>query len=438
MRNLELCIALIAGLLSVVAPAAAGPGHEHGSKVSAEDEHDDHADGDDHDDHAEGDDHDHGDHDDHGEHGDEVKLSPAAAERAGIRIGKAEMRALSASIVAPGRLAFDGDSMAHVGSVVEGRIVELKIRVGDAVKKGDVLVVVESPELGRSQSEFLQRRTEADVAAAAVAPSKDAYDRAQQLFDQTQGIAFTEVQKRQVEYQAAVGNAATSKAAMQAAENELHLLGVTQEEMEKLIKTGEINPRYEIRAPINGKVIEREVTLGELVSPDKERLIVLADTSSYWVWADVPEARLGEIGVGSSADVLVAALGDQRIAGEVSLLSAEVDPNTRSARVRVVVKNGNNTLRPGMFARVTVFAEEGERILSVPEEAVQTVEGEPSVFVPVDGEPNTFAKRPIKHGKSISGYVPVLSGLEEGEPLAVAGSFILKAQLGKSEASHEH
>ena len=414
-------------LLILMSALFAADGHDHGAstqpKAPVVDEHD-------HDDHDE--------HDDHAEHTDEVKLSVAAVKLAGIRVEKAAKRAHTASFVAPARVSFNTDAMAHVGSVVRGRAVEIKVKVGDAVKTGDVLLIVESPELGKSQSEFLQRRTEAEVAAASVGPAKDSYDRAKQLFDESQGISLAEVQKRDVDYRAAVGAKATSEAAMNAAENELHLLGLSQADVVKLVETREIDPRYAVRAPIGGQVIEREITLGELVGPEKEKLMVLADTSVYWVLADVPEARLGEIGVGSKADLVLAALSGASVAGEVSQVAAEVDPNTRSARVRIVVENGNRKLKPGMFARATLYAAGAEAVLTIPDEAVQTTEGKPSVFVPVKGEANTFARREVTVGKSAGGYVPVIAGLEEGESLVVSGSFVLKAELGKSEATHDH
>jgi cobalt-zinc-cadmium efflux system membrane fusion protein len=105
------------------------------------------------------------------------------------------------------------------------------------------------------------------------------------------------------------------------------------------------------------------------------------------------------------------------------------------------VDNPGGALRPGMFCRVEISAGEGaagEAVLAVPDDAVQTVEGGPAVFVPVAGEDDTFAKRAVTVGKPVGGWVPVLSGLKEGEPVVVGGSFILKADLGKSGAAHEH
>lgn len=374
------------------------------------------------------------------EHTDEVKLTEAAVKEHGIRVGPATMQALAPTLVAPARVSFNQDAMAHVGSIMKGRAVELKVRIGDIVKKDDELLVIESPELGQAQSEFIQKHAAIGIAESAVEPTKSAYERAKALYDQSQGIALGEVQKREADYRAAVGAFQTAKAAASAAENTLHLLGLTQEHVAALAKTGEVNPRFVIRAPLPGKVIEREVTLGELVSPEKEALLVLADTSTYWVLADVPESRLAEIEVGAKASVELSAIKGEALSGTVSQIAPSVDPETRSARVRIEVSNGPAALRPGMFARVWIATgvKDQPQVLVIPEAAVQNVEGGPSVFVPVEGEPNTFAKRSVQIGRAVGGMVPVLSGLKAGEELVIHGSFILKADLGKNEAAHEH
>jgi cobalt-zinc-cadmium efflux system membrane fusion protein len=215
---------------------------------------------------------------------------------------------------------------------------------------------------------------------------------------------------------------------------------MTQTQVMVLARTGEVNPRFTIRAPLPGTVIEREVTLGELVSPDKEALLVLADTSTYWVLADVPEAQLAEIEIGAKATIELAAIKADPLNGVVSAIAPALDPETRSARVRIEVSNVGTVLRPGMFSRVAIETEakDAPPVLAIPEEAVQTVEGEPAVFVPVEDEPNTFAKRPVRVGQPVGSMVPVLDGLKPDEQLVVSGSFILKAELGKSEAAHEH
>jgi cobalt-zinc-cadmium efflux system membrane fusion protein len=144
--------------------------------------------------------------------------------------------------------------------------------------------------------------------------------------------------------------------------------------------------------------------------------------------------------MGAKATIELAAIKAEPLTGAVSAIAPAVDPETRSARVRIEVANGHTALRPGMFCRVSIEtgAKDGKPVLAIPEEAVQTVEGEPAVFVPVDGEPNTFAKRPVRVGAPVGPIVPVLDGLRADEPLIISGSFILKAELGKGEAAHEH
>jgi cobalt-zinc-cadmium efflux system membrane fusion protein len=380
-------------------------------------------------------------HDDHGEgdHADEVKLTPEAVRRHDIRIAPVVRRPLAASFIAPARVTYDAEAMAHVGSLVKGRAVEVKARLGDVVKKGDELVTVESPELGEAQSDYLQKATGLSVAIAAVEPAQQSLERANKLYEKSQGVALAEVQKREAEFKAAQGAVQTAQASLDAAKNKLLLMGFEQKSLDAFDKSKRIDPRYAVRASISGTVIQREVTLGELVSPEKEALLVIVDLSTLWVVADVPEAKLAEVGIGSSARVRLAT-SSAPLEGKVSYIAAALDPGTRTAQVRIVVANNSNgTMRPGMFARAELTTNATAAAgLVVPEEAVQTVEGKPSVFVPVEGEPNTFATRVVKVGRSAGGMVPVASGLKEGEQVVVNGTFLLKAELGKAGAAHEH
>lgn len=407
-----------------------GDGHDHGSKPPAKA--DEHAG------------HDHGSESGGAEgHADEVKLTAEAIERYGVKVQPAQLWALKPTFVAPARVGFNTEAMAHVGSPLRGRAVELKVRLGDTVKRGDALLVVESPELGEAQNDFFQKRIAAQSASPAVDLARVAWERAKALLEQSQGISLTEVQKREAEYKAAVASQRAAEAAVVGSENRLHLLGMSQASVEELAKTGEISPRYTVHAPIDGQVVQREVTLGELVSPDREALLVLADTSTLWVLADVPEARLHEIAVGAKSWVAVGTTGARRFEGQVAFVAPLVDATTRTAQVRIEVPAAALTLKPGMFAQVEIVATdpanpEAAPMVAVPDEAVQTVEGGPAVFVPVKGEPNTFAKRAVTVGHSVGGLVPILGGLVEGEEFVVAGTFILKAELGKGSAAHEH
>lgn len=379
-------------------------------------------------------------------HADEVTLTSEAIARYGLRLEAAHRRTLTPTFVAPARVGFNSDAMAHVGSPLKGRAIEIKVRLGDSVKRGSPLLVVESPELGEAQADFLQKRTAVESSAPAVDLAKVAWERAKGLFDQSQGISLTEVQKREAEYKATIAAQRAAVAAVIGVENRLHLLGMSQHSIDELARTGEIAPRYTIDAPIDGQVIQREVTLGELVGPEREALMVLANMSVLWVLADVPEARLREVSKGTRARIIIGTSGSpnaQTFEGQVALVAPLVDAATRTAQVRIDVPSSSLALRPGMFAQAEIASiEEGDTlsvpVIAVPDEAVQVVEGVPSVFVPVEGEPGAFARRPVRVGQPVGGLVPILAGLEEGEEVVASGTFILKAELGKGNASHEH
>jgi len=397
--------------------------------------------------HDESDGHDHGSgHEAEGEHVDEVTLAADAAERWGVKTEAAQLWVLKPTIAVPARVGFNTEAMAHVGSPLRGRVAEVKVRVGDVVKAGQELLVIESPELGEAQAECLQRRVAVQTAGPAVDLSKVAWERAKGLQEQSQGISLTEVQRREAEYKASVAALRAAESSATAGENRLHLLGMTHEAIEKVTATGEVDPRFVIRAAIDGMVVQREVTLGELVSPDREYLMVLADATRLWVLADVPESKLLDVHVGATAWVGVGSIdrgGSVRFEGTVAFISPLVDPTTRTATVRIEVPVTELKLRPGMFAQAEIVAADPAApappaIVAVPEDALQTVEGGPALFVPVAGEPGTYQKRAVTIGNPIGGLVPIHAGLVEGETYVSAGTFILKAELGKGSAAHEH
>ncbi len=342
-------------------------------------------------------------HEHEAEHAEEVRLAADAIERYGVTIERATLQKLRPTFPAPARVAFNAEAMAHVGSSLAGRVVDLSAKLGDIVAKGDALLIVESPALGEAQSEFLQKRILAESAVAGVELARSALDRASRLFEQNRGIALDDVQKREMEFKSAQAAHQTARAAAAAAENKLHLLGMSQESIHVLAASNEVSPRFTIRAPLPGRVVEREVTLGELVSPEKEALIVIADTTTLWVLADIPEARLPETVIGATARLRSASVDAHRHEGVVSYISPMVDPRTRSAPVRIVVHCEHGTLWPGMFVQVEIVAvnpaePDPPAVVAIPAEAIQTVEGVAGVFVPVPDEENTFALRAISHG----------------------------------------
>lgn len=388
--------------------------------------------------------HDHGahGHEERGEagaaHADEVTLTPEAIERGGVRIAKAERVALVPTYTAPARVALDLDATAHVGVPVRGRVRDLRVKRGDFVEKDALLFVLDSPELGAAQNEFLERKVAAETLGPSVDIAKSAYERARALLDAGGNMTLTEVQRREGEWRSAEAALRIAKASANTAENALHLLGMDQAGVDRLAASKEIDPAVAVTAPIAGTVLDRHATLGELVSPDAESLVYLGDTRVVWVFAHVPETRLAEVRPGAVVRLRAAAFPDRVIEGRVSAAPPKVEETTRTAEVRVDVKDARG-LAPGMYAHAEIELEGPPApVLAVPDEAVQTIEGAPAVFVPVEGEPGAFRPRAVRLGETFARRVVVLEGLAEGDAYVAAGSFLLKAELGKATAEHEH
>jgi cobalt-zinc-cadmium efflux system membrane fusion protein len=360
-----------------------------------------------------------------------VKLTEESIKRYGITIGRATKQKLASELVVPAQVSFNTSAMAVVGCPVQGRVSGMKAAVGDVVKQGDELLVVESPELGEAQSDYLQKLTGVAASEAAIEPAKSAYERAKSLYESSQGIALTELQKRNTEYKMAQSALLIARSVLKAAQSRLKLLGMNKDAVDKLVQSGDINPRYTVRAPLSGTITERLVTLGELVKPDREKLLVVADMSTLWVIADVPESRVAEIKTGAKASI---AVGDQSFDGTVSNVGVSVDPSTRSVPVRIEIKAAPG-VKPGMFAEATLTSTAGdEPVVAIPAGAIQSVDGSTAVFLPVDGKPDTFARRMVSVGDSAGGMVSIIAGLEGGERVVTSGAFILKAELGKAAA----
>lgn len=385
----------------------------------------------------------HADRDPHpGHDAAEVHLGADTLKGNTIRVEVARKRALVPMLSVPARVEFNGEALAHVGSPLEGRIAELPVRLGDVVNKGDALLVVASPALGEAQSDFLQRKSAVRAAGPTLEVARSTYQRSRKLFEESQGIALAEVSRRELEFRAAEAVHISANSALAAAESKLRMYGMGDEEIRTLVATGRINTKHALHAPIDGTVVERRATLGELVGPERDALIVLADLSTLWVIANLPEGQLRTVKIGGVAHIW-AGPDAPLIEAKIAYIAPAVDSSTRTGQVRLLTAGTGTDLRPGMFARVELAAPTSALaqvvpVLAVPDEAVQLIEGKAYVFVPVPNEPNAFAKREVAVGKAVGAWLPVLSGLREGESIAVSGTFLLKAELGKEGAEHVH
>lgn len=371
--------------------------------------------------HTEGDGHDHSQgKGGHGKHEEGVvKLSPEALKTNGVEIAEAGPGKLERTITLPGEVRLNADRVAHIVPRVSGMVREVRKNLGDAVTAGEVIAVLDSRELADAKAADLAASSRHELAKATVERIKSLFEKKiapeEELLKAKQSLAETDIEHH-------------------TAEAKLHALGLTQEQVESLHTEKDTDySRYEIKAPFAGTVIEKHITLGEVVNPETS-CFVLADLSNVWVDVTVYPQDISQITVGRPVNVLATGVSDPH-RGEVAYVSPRIDEGTRTGMARVVLGNPVGHLRPGMFVRADlVVSEENARIV-VPDSAIQTIENRTVVFVEED---DGFEKRFVTLGRKSGKDCEVLSGLNPGERYAATGTFILKAELGKAEAEHVH
>jgi multidrug efflux pump subunit AcrA (membrane-fusion protein) len=202
-----------------------------------------------------------------------------------------------------------------------------------------------------------------------------------------------------------------------------------------LIQTPELLGRpLELKAPIDGVVIDRKATTGELVSKEKE-VYVISDPTDLWVIAEVKERDIGAVKVGQDATFSVLAYPDERFHGKVVRTGNQVEAESRTLEVRIEVDNSDGRLRAGMFADVEIVTTTLRDVVVIPDTAIQTDEDKQVVFVALNA--NKFQKRVVKLGMEQHGRAQVLEGLKPGDMLVTKGSFILKSEMLKGELGEE-
>lgn len=338
-------------------------------------------------------------------HPHEVRLTSEAMRLAGIRTGQVERRALGGGVAVPAEVQFEPSSTAQVGPLVPGRITRVAVSLGDRVVRNQLLGIVASSDVSTARARLGQAR--ARLAAA------DATLRRQRLLS-TEGIG---AQRAVIEAEAQVGEL---RAEVEGTQRQLAVFGAGT--------AGEL----QLRSPIDGVVVAVQATLGETASADRAAFVV-TDPSRVWVRGNVPELEIARVEVGSAAIVRLHAFPDLSLPGTVVYVAPALDEQSRSLPIRVSLARPDARLRSGLFGSVElVGGAADERVLVVPIDAVASVEGQTTVFVPA-GEPNTFRPQAVELGRRAGGYYEIRGGLREGALLAVSGAFTLKSALQSGE-----
>ena len=340
-----------------------------------------------------------------------LTLSAEEAQTAGIKVQKLEPQEKAEQVVVTATIQANQDKLAHVGPRVPGRVVKVYARLGDRVKAGQALALLDSIELGEARSSYLQAASEAALAQAN-------FERAQRL-NADNIIPEKDYLRARAEHEKA-------RASLRAAADKLRMMGVAPEKL-----SGSVFP---LTAPFAGTVIEKKAALGELAQPDAS-LFTVADLSTLWIESDLFEKDLGKVKVGAQASVTVSAYPREVFKGRLTYISSTMNKETRTVKARVEVPNPDGRLKPEMFASAAINTTEGSaKVLIVPEDAVLLLQGQPTVFV---AESGGFEPRAVEVGERAQGYVVLKSGVAAGESVVVNGAYALKARLLKSQIGAE-
>ena len=334
----------------------------------------------------------------------EITATPHLMER--LRIGEPLWAQVGNAVTVAARVEVDETRVTRVGSPVGGRIAELAIREGQEVQRGQLLALVNSPGLSDAQMLFLKALSQRQVTQRAV-------ERAHILL-KADVIGAAELQRREAEL-------AQASAELAAAQDQLILLGMPNEAIANLQRTRNINSVSRVVASMAGTVLDRKITLGQVVQT-ADTLYEIAELSQVWLVADVPERSAGHLAVGQDVTADVAAFPGWHIHGKLSFVSATVNRETHTVRVRMEIPNHNRKLKPAMLATM-LLKDAAERRQVVPSPAVVR-EGN-SDFVFIQQTADTFVLRQVTLAGEHEGNRIVIDGIQPTDKIVVDGAFHL-------------
>ena len=343
--------------------------------------------------------------------GKDEGLIPLTAEQvaaAGIRSAAAAPAALEATSQFPGEIKFNADRTAHIVPRLAGVAQEAPVELGQMVKKGELLAALSSTALSDLRSEWLAAVKRRDLAAATHQRELKLW-REQVTAEQDYQQARTALQEAQI--------------AVQNAEQKLAAVGATPRAKDL--------SRLEIRAPFDGVIVEKHITLGEALADNVNIFTLSGPGHGLGGILDRRQGSAGRARGRGRPRQLGGVYGSAM--GKVSYIGSLLGQQTRTATARVTLENPDMAWRPGLFVSVNVVTSQRDVPVAIAADAVQTVEDQPSVFIEV---PGGFLAQPVKLGKAAGDQVEVLSGLAPGVRYVTDNAFVLKSELGKASADH--
>jgi cobalt-zinc-cadmium efflux system membrane fusion protein len=328
---------------------------------------------------------------------------------ASITVEPIAERDMTSVLTIAGKVQFDEDRLARVLVPLGGQVVDLHVKVGDPVKKGETLCAIRSREAAAAVAEHIESHKDLDLAEKTAVMTEDLFQ-----------------------------HEAASKIALQQAQNDLAKARSRVTRTEDALRVFGLDPeadfstftgRVPIVAPIGGVVIDRKVTEGQFVQADSTPIVSVADLSTVWVMGDLFERDLPLASIGQSATITTTAYGAETFQGRVNYISDAIDPATRTAKVRVSVANPGARLKPEMFAAISLEATGHRRVMTIPAAAVFVEDGRSYVYTEIDR--GTFVRRAVDVAAGEGSERRVLGGLRAGERIVVDGALLLRQREEK-------
>jgi membrane fusion protein, heavy metal efflux system len=316
-------------------------------------------------------------------------------------------------VIAPGKIEANPNRVSKVVLPVTGRIMTVLVKTGDAVRKDQPLLTIQSPDADAAMSMFLSAQASVTQAQAALIKAQSDFDRASDLFEHN-AVAKKDVLSAENALAQARAALEQTQAVREQALRRLTGLGLT---------AGNFKQEVVLRSPLAGKVLELSVVPGEFRNDTSASLMTIADLSTVWVTSQVSESYIRFVQVGERVEINLVAYPGETFEGRVSRIADTVDPQTRTVKVQAEMENRNGRFRPEMFGSIH-HVESTAKIAVIPSAAV-VQEGDRTVVF-VERTAGHFEERRVSVGKSAGDLVRVLSGVTPGESIVVDGVMLLK------------
>jgi membrane fusion protein, heavy metal efflux system len=328
-----------------------------------------------------------------------------------ITVAAVALREFPIEKEAVGSIDFNEDMSVQVFTPYQGRIIQAFPNLGDDVKKGQVLFTIESSDFIAAQSTLISAAATLDQTTSALTRAKSLY--AAKAVDQN-------------DYETAVASQASAEGALRAARHAVAIFGKSEAEIDHIVASRQVESALIVKSPIAGRITSRNAAPGLLEQPGNAPApYSVADLSTVWMLANVPESEIPNFKVGQKVSVSVGAFPGRDFGGTITAIGATVDPNSRRVTLRSVIKDPKHELLPNMFATFVIRTAPPALAPAVPlNGVVREGDGTMSVWV-VGADPHRFTRRSVKIGEQHDGYDEILDGLKSGERVAVDGAIFL-------------